>query len=576
MATQRNRLLALGSGAVLALIALALAALLLVVFIILSVFNLGEQKRQHDMANELDLGSSCVSPAVSTDGKFANPIIGRITSPFGPRPNPFGPGVLPPGYTSEDRLVNHRGVDIGGNMAEGTPFYAAQAGKVVSIGPSSGGNTIRIESPDGNVWIYTHAADGTMEVTPGQEVEAGDHLAGAGQTGSATAVHLHLELRQDGTEIDPVTYLAERGITLGQGDPTPVRLAGASSSASPSDSSASAEDDEKVQEGPIVVPIPQGEIKLEEAQVRNAAVIIGVGRDLDLSDKAIIIALMTAIQESRILNLASPEVPESLEYDHDDQAVNKASVGLFQQQHTMGWGPVEDLMNPEMATRTFFGGPKKPPAMKAQGLLELEGWENMRPGDAAQAVQNSGHPDKYHQWETTAKSILAQVEGTSQLQCHTGPKREGESDGSEDQPGTTEEEQAQRSGEGTRTVDVPVDATGEKLAKAARSGIGGDYEWGSAEFKNWDASGFVHWVYEDQGISIPRTAPWTAAERTESPQPGDIVAQRWDSDRNRWDHVGIYVGDGRMVSAVNEETGTRDHPVAQLGEPTYFTVFGKD
>ena len=72
---------------------------------------------------------------------------------------------------------------------------------------------------------------------------------------------------------------------------------------------------------------------------------------------------------------------------------------------------------------------------------------------------------------------------------------------------------------------------------------------------------------------MPRTSPWAAGERTQTPQPGDLVAQQWNAQRQRWDHVGIYVGDGMMISAINEDAGTRKHPVTQTGEsPVYFTI----
>ena len=39
--------------------------------------------------------------------------------------------------------------------------------------------------------------------------------------------------------------------------------------------------------------------------------------------------------------------------------------------------------------------------------------------------------------------------------------------------------------------------------------------------------------------------------------------------------MGVYVGQGRMVSAVNESTGTREHPVTQTGsDPVYFDILG--
>ncbi|MFI5825456.1 peptidoglycan DD-metalloendopeptidase family protein [Streptomyces rishiriensis] len=561
----------------LALVAVPLALVVggvMVLVLLMSAFTTSaEVKRQQDAA--LSFGSLCAAPMISADGKYANPLVGRPTSPFGPRPNPFGPGVLPPGFTSEEQLTFHYGADIGG-IPTGTPFYAAASGVVegAEIGGNAGGNVIRIRDADGNLWVYVHAADGTTVVKAGQRVSAGDHLAGAGATGAATGVHLHLELRAgpEGKSIDPVKFLADRGVTFGQGGPTPVGGAQKVGASTPTATPAS-HPEPPLQPGPTLrVPLPSGTtLPLAPAQQRNAAIIIGVGREMEVSDQAIIIALMTAFQESSLFNLASPAVPESLDYPHDRLGLNKASVGLFQQQHTMGWGTVQDLMNPEISTRTFFEGRDNPGASPARGLFDYPGWETLAPGVAAQTVQKSGHPDEYHKWENTAKFLLQNIAGADVMQCQSGPTRAGEAQSPE--PGELQDEQA-RSGEGTRTVTIPAGVTRQDVVDAARSGIGGAYEWGSADFKSWDASGLVTWVYRDQGVQVPRTSAWTVGKRTESPQPGDLVTQRWDPDRNRWEHVGIYVGDGRMVAAVNETTGTREYPVAQTGDPVYFDILG--
>lgn len=567
MASRSPSRILIGAGATVMIAGVLVVGLVLGLIMLALGNNAAEQQRQRDLSSQLDFGAVCATAMISANGEFANPLVGRLSSPFGPRANPFGAGVIPPGFASELPLIYHFGADVAG-IPEGTPFYAAQGGVVTNVGSSAGGNVITIDSGGGNRWLYVHAADHTVVVRPGQQVAAGDHLGGAGQTGAAKGVHLHLELRQQGKPIDPVPYLAAQGITLGA--PTQVQRTTQQDPAS----SPALEGHGEAQ-GPITVPTPQGQTQLSAAQVRNAAAIIGAGRGLELPDQAIIVALMTGLQESRLLNLASPAVPESLRYDHDQQAVNKQSVGIFQQQHTMGWGSVKDLMNPEIAARTFFGGPMKPAGMQARGLLDLPGWETRRPGDAAQDVQRSGHPQLYHQWENTAKSIMAQIEGTTTLQCHTAPAPEGAADPT-DTPSTQTQAQIQRSGEGSRVVSVPAGVTREDLVSAARTGVGGDYVWGQAEFRSWDSSGFVHWVYREQGIAVPRTAAWTAAQRTDTPKPGDIVAQQWNADRNRWDHVGIYVGQGRMISAVNPSMGTRDHPVVQTGEPVYFSVLGGD
>lgn len=560
-----------------ALAVLIVVALLVGLFVMMAGMTLfssaAEQKRRQDAMNS---GSMCAAPMISADGKFANPMVGPITSPFGPRPNPFGPGVLPPGFTSEEQLTFHYGADIG-RVSTGTPFYAAASGVVegAEIGGSDGGNAIRIRGDDGNMWVYLHAADGTTVVKQGQRVEAGDRLAGAGETGAAKGVHLHLAVKQGPEEkpIDPVAYLAAQGVTLGQGGPTPVESAKKVGASSPpaSEKSVSADAPLMPGGGTLRVPLPSGQtLPLLPEQQRNASVIIGVGREMQLSDQAIIIALMTAFQESSLLNLASPAVPESLNYPHDRLGVNKASVGLFQQQHTMGWGTVQDLMNPELSTRTFFEGHDNPGAAPALGLLDLPGWESMSPGVAAQTVQISSFPDEYHKWENTARFLLENIAGADVAQCHSGPVKEGEETDPE-----APNDQKESSGEGSDTVTVPEGTTRESIVTAARSGVGGEYKWGSAEFKSWDASGLVAWVYQDQGVQVPRTAPWTVGTRTESPQPGDLVAQDWNPDRNRWEHVGVYVGQGRMVSAVNESTGTREHPVTQTGsDPVYFDILG--
>ena len=159
-------------------------------------------------------GFTPAPPTVNTQG-YAEPVQGRVTSRFGPRPNPFGEGVVPSGV-SEEALTRHDGVDLGG-VPEGTPFHSVSDGRVlfVEAGGDAGGNLLAVDAGDGHVWRYLHAAPDSTVVDAGQRVSAGDHLAGVGQTGAATGVHLHLELRVDGEPVDPEAYLAERGVELG-------------------------------------------------------------------------------------------------------------------------------------------------------------------------------------------------------------------------------------------------------------------------------------------------------------------------------------------------------------------------
>src|SRR3712207_9540846 len=59
--------------------------------------------------------------------------------------------------------------------------------------------------------------------------------------------------------------------------------------------------------------------------------------------------------------------------------------------------------------RSFYGGADFPPGNP--GLLDVPGWEQMRPGDAAQAVERSAFPDRYHVWEPLAAALVGQLGG---------------------------------------------------------------------------------------------------------------------------------------------------------------------
>jgi hypothetical protein len=132
-----------------------------------------------------------------------------------------------------------------------------------------------------------------------------------------------------------------------------------------------------------------------QAQMDNASIIVATGEDLGLPRRAQVIAVATAMQESRLLNLANPTVPHSLAlksqglgYDHD-------SVGLFQQRPSSGWGTPAQLLDQEYAATQFYNV-----------LRTVPGWDRMALTDAAQAVQVSAFPYAYAQHEWAATRIV--------------------------------------------------------------------------------------------------------------------------------------------------------------------------
>ncbi|MCC4907622.1 LysM peptidoglycan-binding domain-containing protein [Microbacterium sp. cx-59] len=133
-------------------------------------------------------------------------------------------------------------------------------------------------------------------------------------------------------------------------------------------------------------------LELDAEQIANAQLIIRIGRELGVSDRGIVIALGTAMQESWLRNL-----------DWGD----RDSEGLFQQRPASGWGTADQVRDPDRATRAFFGGAGDPNGTLTRGLLDIPGWESMSYADAAQSVQISAYPDRYAQWEQPATTWLS-------------------------------------------------------------------------------------------------------------------------------------------------------------------------
>ncbi|OUZ07221.1 metalloendopeptidase [Aeromicrobium sp. PE09-221] len=149
------------------------------------------------------------------------------------------------------------------------------------------------------------------------------------------------------------------------------------------------------------------QITLTKTQLEHAATIIDTGSGIDgVGRDGQRIALMAALAESTLKNLANPAHPESGELPNDGNGTNNDSLGLFQMRPSAGWGDPSQLMNPEYQARAFFGGPGGPNNGSPRGLLDISGWEQLDPGEAAQAVEASAHPDRYRTFQPVADTIL--------------------------------------------------------------------------------------------------------------------------------------------------------------------------
>lgn len=239
-------------------------------------------------------------------------------------------------------------------------------------------------------------------------------------------------------------------------------------------------------------------VTLQAEQMAHAATISAAGVRRGVPDRGITVALATALQESKLRNLSSGD---------------RDSVGLFQQRPSQGWGAPDQLQDPRYAAGKFY-----------DKLLRIPGWRDMRITDAAQAVQNSAHPEAYQKWADEAAALSGALTGATKgaLSCTL--------------PGGSE-----------RRGAAAVRALGEAL----------ELDWG-----NLDAVPDVNGTGVELAVADDRTgwrlAHWLVAHAAQhgirQVRYGD---QRWSAEEGAW----------KPISGKAEAAEARDRiVVAQLGE----------
>lgn len=285
---------------------------------------------------------------------------------------------------------------------------------------------------------------------------------------------------------------------------------------------------------------PGGDFR--KKQIGNAKIIDAAAQEQGLSGRATLIALMTALQESTLINL---------KYGHLD------SIGLFQQRPSQGWGTREQIMNPTYSSRMFFYGAD---SGSPRGLTDIQGWETMAPGVAAQAVQASAYPTLYAGQEDAAREIAQQA------QISLSRPGDGQSTDGGEQPAT--DDPGQESGdcyaEGTPgapgapggafhdgTAGWPQQvrnprSTADAIAWARREADTGGKNWYRlclafvAKTHGWSFSGVNYAI--DHYRQMP---PEMRNDKDRTPPPGALMY--WDTGQ-RAGHVAIYLGGGEIAS----------------------------
>ncbi|MEP7091867.1 MAG: hypothetical protein ABI776_17330 [Nocardioidaceae bacterium] len=128
-------------------------------------------------------------------------------------------------------------------------------------------------------------------------------------------------------------------------------------------------------------------VDLSTEQAENASLISAVAVRRGMPARAASIALATAFQESKLVNL-----------DHGD----RDSVGLFQQRPSQGWGTVAQISRPTYAINRFY-----------DALAKIDGYQSMRITEAAQKVQRSGFPEAYQDHAADGRALASALTGYS-------------------------------------------------------------------------------------------------------------------------------------------------------------------
>ncbi|WP_431983851.1 peptidase M23 [Streptomyces qinglanensis] len=299
---------------------------------------------------------------------------------------------------------------------------------------------------------------------------------------------------------------------------------------------------------------------IHRQQIANAKKIDKVARRIGLPGKATLIALMTAMQESTLQNL---------DHGHAD------SIGLFQQRPSKNWGTKSQIMNPEYAATSFFSG-----RGGNKGLVAVKDWKTRPPGDVAQEVQNSQHPELYAGHESQVRKLAKEAgidlgrKGSDKGKGSSGEQSDSDDGASGDIPSVCEDDTAPGPGESkggtfsdgeeTWTLHNPRSVKEAMTWARNHSGAHSSAKWKRACLAfvaivyGWNASGVPYAI--DHYTVVPSDM---RHDGDRNPPPGALMY--WDTG-HRAGHVAIYLGHGQVVSNDIKRNGYIDIVKAEAFE----------
>jgi len=132
----------------------------------------------------------------------------RFTSAYGQRIHPI-----------TGKSSGHNGIDLA--VPQGTPVHAPARGVIVSsYSGGGGGESVIIEHPGGIRTGYAHLS---WRLPKGTKLNKGDIFAKTGNTGNSTGPHLHLTVRKNDVQVDPLSIRWQQPGKLREATGKPVK-----------------------------------------------------------------------------------------------------------------------------------------------------------------------------------------------------------------------------------------------------------------------------------------------------------------------------------------------------------------
>lgn len=531
------------------------------------------------------------------NGQFAQPLKHiRVTSPFGPRKRPV-PGAS----------TYHRGVDF--HATVGTPVYASESGRVVTNKYNSArGWYIVIDHGGGLRTLYQHL-NGRAPKPVGSSVQRGEVIARSGNSGIGSAAHLHYEVHVNGKPVNPLPFIQGNGRRKPKPKPNPP-----TPPPSTPEISGSSGDSDKVTdlEKFDIYMESKGNFMLFESPIEsdwkgkisrmfgwnviNNKVTLYNWLDINAGGEKVVAVNDGVVSSSSGGLTLTDDTGWKIKYrgvsptktgkvkigEQIGTASGKLSIQIINDQNQI-LNPYFHLWSEGGRVQYKMYNPR--PSI---GSIDFSsgGWgqggampSEAKPfGDYFIATAYTPDPRENGGYNGTAMGtkLVRGVVAVDPKVIPLGTVLWVEGYGvcrAEDTGGAIKgkrldllfETKKEAYNWGRRKVRVAILPKGYKpggnvserrtsLLKEAQRYSGVPYVWGGTSPRGFDCSGFVHYVYKQKGINIPRetVSLYNGARKVSADQakPGDIVFFHKTYNTSKpISHVGIYIGNGKMIHA---------------------------